>query len=157
MMYGNVGVSPKVRVQTVQATNTDQTITAMRKMVDDYYGDVAPYAFYSLDDFYNMVKSLPYKMENRAWNAQILQRPKFSLFRVAPVVACANKAILMGAYFKLQGIPFGFVVSANSKNTPFGHVFNWANLFGKRVFIDATYPENTIFLEKKYPKRKVYE
>jgi hypothetical protein len=150
MMYGDV------RVRTVQSTTVDKTVGAMREMVNKYYSDVAPWAFYSLDDFFDLVKKLPYKMEEKNWNTQILQRPKFTIARVAPVVACANKAILMGAYLKLQGVPFGFAVSANSSNAPFGHVFNWANLFGKRVFIDATYPDNIIFLEKKYPRRKIF-
>jgi len=157
---GNVrflsGVPANVQIQ--QNTNTDTTIAAMRKMVHDYYGDLAEYADWTLDDFFDLVKNLPYKMEEVGWGAQILQRPNFTLRRLVPVVACANKAILISSFLTMHGIKNGFVVTANSKNANFSHVFNWAEFgnSGVKVFIDATYPQNVIYREKVYPKRKVY-
>ena len=147
-----------VRMQFQQNTNTDNTISEMKKMVFQYYSDLADYADWTLEDFFDLVKNLPYKMEETSWGAQILQRPSFTLRRLVPVVACANKAILISSFLTMHGIKNGFVVTANSPAANFSHVFNWAEFgnSGVKVFIDATYPQNVIYREKLYPKRKVY-
>lgn len=152
-----LGSSGPVDLVMVRSTNVDKTIKAMKYLVEKYYLDLAPFADWAIDDFFDMVKNLPYRMEDKELQAQVLQRPRFSLERVSPYVACANKAILIGAFMKLKGIPFGFVVSSNDPRKNYSHVFNWIKLNNNRVIVDATYPENVIFREKAYPKRKVYE
>lgn len=146
-----------MQIRRVSSTNPDTTIEGMKTLVREFRADVAPFAFLSIEDFFDIVKNLPYKMESPSLGMQILQRPKFTLQRKVNVVACANKAILISSFLTNLGIPNGFVISANKATENYGHVFNWARLFGNRVFIDATYPENEIFREKKYAKRKVYE
>lgn len=146
-----------MNVEFHKNTSVEKTIEAMKKIRDKFYLDVAPFAFMDLETFFDLVKNLPYKMEEKEWQAQILQRPAFTLARVAPVVACANKAILLGSYLTLQGIKNGFVVSANTPDGPFGHVFNWCLMFGtKPRILDATYPDNVPFREKVYPQRRIF-
>jgi hypothetical protein len=147
----------------IKNTDTDKTIAGMQEWVRRYYGDLSDYADWTLEDFYDLVKNLPYKMEEREWGQQIIMRPRDILTRLVPVVACANKAILISSFLTMHGIKNGFVVSANSQNENFGHVFNWLQFpnsgtnSGTKSFVDATYPENVIFREKTYPKRKIYE
>jgi hypothetical protein len=142
----------------VRNTNTDTTIRAMKDWVQRFHDDLAEYADWSLEDFFDLVKNLPYEMEKKEWGKQIIMRPKDILSRLLPVVACANKAILISSFLTMQGIQNGFVVSANSAQENFGHVFNWVKFpnSGTIAFVDATYPENVIFREKQYAKRKVY-
>lgn len=146
-----------MNVEFHKNTSVEKTINAMKQMRDKFYTDVAPFAFMDLEEFFDLVKNLPYQMEEKAWHAQILQRPAFTLARLVPVVACANKAILLGSFLTLQGIENGFVVSANTPIGPFGHVFNWCRMFGtKPRILDATYPENIPFREKRYPQRRIF-
>lgn len=134
------------------------TVSKMKEMVRRFYTDVAPFAFLDLESFFDLVKRMPYRMEDPSLGMQILQRPKFTFQRKIEVVACANKAILISSFLTLFGIKNGFVVSANKANENFSHVFNWVKFPWKNEisFIDATYPENVIFREKRYAKRKVY-
>lgn len=146
-----------MNVEIYQNTTVEKTIEAMKKLRDKFYTDVAPFAFMTLEEFFDLVKELPYQMEDKSWHAQILQRPSFTLARKAPVVACANKAIVLGSYLTLNGVENGFVTSANTPSGPYGHVFNWARMFGKTPrFLDATYPDNVIFREKRYPQRRIF-
>lgn len=163
MVYGIrkkfLGTSPdrNVDLRYIASTSVDNTVSAMREMVEKFYQDLAPFADWDLESFFDYVKELPYHMEEKDLGLQVLQRPIFTLKRIAPYVACANKAILIGSFLKLKGIPYGFVVSSDDPRKNYGHVFNWAKLGSRRVIIDATYPHNVIFREKKYPKRKIFK
>jgi hypothetical protein len=148
-----------MQIQRLGTTDPQKTVAAMAAMRDKFYTDVAFFAFMDLQQFFDFVKNMPYKMEDPFLGMQILQRPKFTLCRKVNVVACANKAILISSYLKLFGIKNGFVISANKAEDNYGHVFNWALFPGRNeiTFIDATYPENVLFREKHYAKRKVFK
>lgn len=153
-----LGTTPdrNVNLRYIESTSVDKTISAMKEMVENFYLDLTPFADWDLERFFEYVKNLPYKMEEKDLGLQVLQRPIFSLKRISPYVACANKAILMASFLKLKGYPYGFVVSSDDPRKNYGHVFNWTKLGTKLVIVDATYPHNVIFREKKYAKRKVF-
>ena len=147
-----------MQIESFASTSPDTTVSKMKDMVSRFYTDVAPFAFMELESFFDLVKRMPYRMEDPGLGMQILQRPKFTFSRKVEVVACANKAILISSFLTLFGIENGFVITANKASDNYGHVFNWAKFpWNPQIsYIDATYPENVIFREKRYAKRKVY-
>jgi len=65
---------------------------------------------------------------------------------------CKKKSILMGSYFKNNGIPFRLIGSSKNKNKRIHHVFPQAFLDGKWVNTDATYNHYNLGDQKKVTK-----
>lgn len=107
----------------------------------------------SFQDFFQYVSRLPYRKE--AGQYQLLASPENSLNQTSPVIACANKAILIGSWCTLNKIPFRFVAVTRNKKGPFNHVFPEIYLGGRWCPVDATYPWFQPFSENNFAKREI--
>ena len=144
---------PQLKVKT--ATHPAQILDGMAGIVRRCAADVAPWALESLDVYFRRVAGGHYDREPSVWNAQILARPSLVLTRRVPVVACANKSILMASWAELNRIPWRLVAVGRIPGFPPHHVYVEMHLGGAWRSVDATYPWGVLFVEKSYPVRIV--
>ena len=125
-------------------------------MVKTYACDVAPWALWSLPDFFDAVRNGGYNREPTAWRTQVLARPTLTITKAVPVTACANKAIILAAWAEMNGIPWRLVAVGRTPGRPPHHVFPEFFMGGAWRVVDGTYPWNVLFAERHYPVRVVY-
>lgn len=125
----------------------------MYRLVDTYYHQLGSLALLSFPEFFHFVAGLDYRKETGRF--QFLASPENVLSGNSPVVACANKSILIGCWCKNQNIPFRFVACTRKPNTAYNHVFPQMLLNGKWASVDATYPWHVPFSENKYAHSEV--
>lgn len=119
----------------------NETGALMRSLVLKYYTDVSLYRAYSVEEFFNYVKNLPY-----------IKDPQFEEFIHRPCLTmgepryrdCDDKMVLMGSFLKLKGIPFRFVAVSYMANKKPHHVLIDASLGGVHNIVDPTYEWNCL-------------
>lgn len=136
------------RVKSVREIGTE-----MYRIANTHANDLGKLGVYSLEQIFDYVKAKPYFRE--PGNFQLLVRPKWVMVGLSPVVACANKAILLGSWAKLHRIPYRFVAVSPVRFRSLSHVFAEFYLNGKWVPMDATYNWGSIGHSVDYPHRKV--
>jgi len=145
----------KPKVTITAAHNPGQILAGMVGIVRRCASDVAEWALDPLEVFFRRVARGHYDREPTEWKAQILARPALVLSRRVPVVACANKAILMASWAQLNRMPWRFVAVGRIPGFPPHHVYTELFIGGAWRSADATYPWGVLFLEKSYPVRVV--
>lgn len=135
------------------ATRPAQILEAMVGIVHRHASDVARWALDPLDLYFGRVKRAHYDREPLAWGAQILARPALTISKRVPVVACANKAILIASWAHLNRVPWRFVAVGRIPGFPPHHVFAELWIGGAWRPADATYPWGVLFTSKPYPVR----
>ena len=125
----------------------------MASIVRRHSVDVAPWALESLPVFFRRVARGHYDREPLSWGAQILARPSLVISRRVPVVACANKAILIASWAQMHRIPWRLVAVGRIPGFPPHHVFPELWIGGSWRAADATYPWGVLFAKKSYPVR----
>lgn len=144
--------------------NKQQTVKAIDRIVNTHYKDIAgfwimknnikiPLCDLPLKKYYNLVKRIPYQRDTKP--IEILLRPFFLLNGRTIGLDCKKKTILMAAYFKCNNIRFRYMGSSQRPDRRIHHIYtqiktgdNWKN-------VDATYPENNIFENKRFTKVEV--
>ena len=129
----------------------------MARIVLDHAGDVAEWASCGLPDFFELVRGGTYNREPLRWGTQVLARPRDAIAKTVPVIACANKAILVASWAQLQGIPWRLVAVGRIPGWPPHHVFPELFVAGAWRAVDATYPWNGLFVARSYPVRIEYQ
>lgn len=108
------------------------------------FTDLGEYLDTTLSEFYNFVRSIPYKQDH--FYAEVVSRPKYALDRKKfPGIDCKKKAVLIGAWLNAHGIPWRAVAVSEKPDKKIHHVFVQAKIKGKYRNIDATYPEYNLF------------
>lgn len=121
----------------------------MLRLSVDFCDDVACFDGYTLEQFFNMVKSLTYKKDPPG--VEHLSRPAASLSKYATYRDCDDKAILIAAYLTRQAklgkkfIPWRFVAVSKKPDRRLHHVVNEVLINGEPRIIDATYPHNSFY------------
>jgi hypothetical protein len=136
-----------------------QTANRIKSLVRDYANDLKAVSVVngkgqkrlcdlSLADFFNYVKNIPYRKDPSP--LEIISRPYHILQHQNLGMDCKKKSILMGAYCKLNGIPFRFIASSKRKDKKVHHIFPqiYDESAGQWRNIDATYPEYRPFEKK---------
>jgi hypothetical protein len=120
----------------------------MERLVRQYHLDVSPFDDYTLEEFYNLVKKIPYRPDPES--IEFVQRPRYTLSKWNTPLACDcdDKAITMGAWLYRHGIPFQFLAVSNRPDKKLHHATLRAWINGKECIIDATYPKNELFVTK---------
>jgi hypothetical protein len=127
-----------MRASTYRRAKSVQEIgREMYRLVDTYSTDLGELAGLPLDVFFDRVKAIPYRKEPGRF--QFLSRPQWSLAGLSPVVACANKAIMVGSWAKQNRFPFRFVAVGTVVTRPVNHVFTQIFLAGLWQDVDPTY------------------
>jgi hypothetical protein len=135
--------------------SVNQTGEQCARLVNLYYKDIGSLKYLPLEKYFNLVKKLPYLSDPNG--TEFLSRPKASLNPRAIYRDCDDKAILMGAYFKNNGIKSRFLaVSTDPKNKKkLHHCVVEAFLNGSWEIIDPTYSKNPFPKPEKEIYRKV--
>ena len=131
--------------KVVKLGSPASTGAEMMRLVKTYASDIGDKANWSLPKFYDFVKKLPYRKDPD--NNETLARPLYTLSSAWPYRDCDDKAILIGSWLFLNKIPFKFRASSSRKDKILHHVYVIANIGGKDLVIDATYPKNTLGTE----------
>lgn len=118
----------------------------MREMVECYYRDMTPYAHLTLEEIFNVIKNVPYKPDPP--ELETLQRPYYTMNRLAFGGDCDDKAICLASYAKLLGIPYRFIAVRKCGRKTLHHVVCELMLNGQWVHADATYSVNTLGRER---------
>jgi len=116
---------------------SEDTAVIMRDMSETYFADCFPYMRESLNVFFDRVKRLPYRMEDGDFQA--ICRPYYTLNALAPVSACVNKSVCMGAYLRCRSIPYRYTIVAKSALEPYHHVYCEGYIGSSWIPLDATY------------------
>lgn len=142
-------ITPKAKI--TELTSPQQTSAEMLRLVRAYAADIGDKAKWPLEKFYNYVKLLPYRNDPKG--VETLSRPKWLMLESWPWRDCDDKAILIGSWCYLNGVPFRFVAASNRPDKELHHVFVIAQIEGKDFVIDSTYKNNT--LGKQYPATRL--
>lgn len=130
----------------------------MRRMVDKFYLDMAPYAHLSFSEFFDLMKNIPFNPDPDG--VELLKRPYYTMNRIGPGGDCDDKSICVASFFKIAGIPWRFVGVGNKKlgesKILLSHVYVEVYIYGKWIPFDTTYGFN-IFGKTlhKYDRREI--
>lgn len=119
----------------------------MYYLAEKYAGDVAALGALSLPEYFRLVSNMPYKNDETAFRdpfREVVARPAFILQmaqndRIGGI-DCKKKAILIGAWSQLNGLPWELVAMSEQPDKEIHHVFPLVLLGNKWINADATYP-----------------
>lgn len=128
-----------------------QTARWMYFLAEKYAPDLGELARLPLIDFHSMVAAMPYANDNRAWGdplREVVARPAYILQMLknqqVAGVDCKKKAILLGAWSTLNGVPWELVAMSERPDKEVHHVFPVLCIGGKWVNADATYSRHQL-------------
>ncbi len=139
-----------MRVERIKLTDKKQTADKMYWLVETYWPDLKkisveseegekPILDLEPEQFFDLCKYIPYKRDVKP--VEIIARPYY-LFRFRNKgLDCKKKSVLMGSYFRGNGIPYRFLGVSTRKDGNIHHVFTQGKLSGKWYNFDCTYPE----------------
>jgi len=139
--------------ETVVLTNGFAKTTGdyMRRMVDKYYKDMAPYASLSLVEIFDLIKNIPYRPDPDT--AEVLMRPYFTMNMLGYGGDCDDKSIALASYCRLHSIPYRFVAVRSASKKVLHHVYLQCyitNEYGSCwINLDPTYNFNRFGRERK--------
>lgn len=105
-----------------------------------------------LKKYYNLIKRIHYQRDQKP--IEILLRP-FFLLNSNIGLDCKKKTILLASYFKCNGIRFRYMGSSQRPDRRLHHIYTQIKMGDKWKNVDATYPENNIFENKRFTKTEV--
>jgi len=138
-------------VHTIAPLNTpEQTAREMVRLVRTYAGDIGNKAKWPLKKFYEYVRALPFRPD--PVGHETVSRPSLTMQAGYPWRDCDDKAILLGSWCYLNGVPFQFRASSKHPSKRLHHVYTICFINGKEICLDATYPQNELGREESYTK-----
>lgn len=114
----------------------------------EYAADIAPYAGWPFSAWFDFVRLIPYESDEERFPERVIElvpRPAYLLDRdLFPKIDCKKKAILVGAWAHLRGLPFRFLAVSSRGDRAIHHVFPQIDFGDGWVTVDATFPEFAI-------------
>jgi len=134
-------------VEKSKLESRNQTAYEIYQLINEFYLDLLPYKSYTLDEFYQMVRDIPYleDMEER----EVVSRPQHLLNeKYFTMLDCKKKNTLIGSFLKMKNIPYLLVSGSDVPIDPPHHIFviAWIDNDWKRI--DATLQSDQIFEDK---------
>jgi hypothetical protein len=128
----------------------NQTGNRIKELCRRFYSDLSsiylekngqqiPLSSLTLKEFFNFVRNIPYRQDKKP--IEIVARPYHILRHKSLGMDCKKKSVLLGAFCEYQGIPYRFIASSRRADKQVHHVFPQAQVNGRFVNVDATYPE----------------
>jgi len=109
-----------------------------------FFNDLGKYLDLGLRDFFNFVRSIPYKEDSKG--KEVTARPKYLITRkYFSGLDCKKKATLMGAWFNAHNIPWKLVAVAENPEKEIHHVYVQAKINGDWKNVDPTYSNFELF------------
>lgn len=139
-----------------------QTVNRMFAIAREYASDLAPFADYSIYDFYNLVRALPYRADPEG--VETIIRPKYTVRADWPLWRdCDDKTILIVAFAFMKGYETrlacvgtrDYIHKAGGGWKPAGphHVYPEIKIAGDWIPFDATYNDRCILGGRLYNER----
>lgn len=122
--------------------DVQQTASEMYRLAFAWKEDMAPFASMSLPELFNFLKAIPWKADPP--EIEVLQRPWYTMNRAGTGGDCDDKAIAVGAYCHLNGLPFRFVAVSRSPELDLHHVYTEIMINGSWLIFDPTYAYNVL-------------
>lgn len=131
-------------VKTWELTSRAQSGRSIYRMAE-FYRDLGPYLDTSLNQFFTLVKNVPYVEDQ---GDELTARPKYYLNGTLDALDCKKKMVLIGAWLNAHGIDWRLVAVSEYPNQEIHHVLIQAWIDKKWKAIDPTYPEFKLFEPK---------
>jgi hypothetical protein len=136
-----------------------QTAREIKRIVNTYYADLnlclyrrgangksQPIGKMNLQDFFNFVKNIPFKIDKRP--VEYVARPYLLMQKNIDGLDCKKKTIMIASWLKSHKTPFQLVGSSIRHDGKIHHIFPRGFIGGRWRPIDATYPNNRLFQKK---------
>lgn len=136
----------KMTLESVHTTGNE-----MKRLTISYYNDLQAFKKFTLPQFFDYVKNLRYIPDPPGM--EFISRPAASLSKNAKFRDCDEKSILVASFLIMQkmGKAWRFVAVSTHKSKVLHHVLvQWETNDGAKVYLDATYPKNKLFMFKKF-------
>jgi len=130
-----------------------ETGALMKKVVETYYRDMAPYASYSLLKIFDTIKNLPYRPD--PLYTETLMRPAHTMRMRGTGGDCDDKAIALAAWARLHKIPYRFIAIRRFGRKTLHHVAVELYTHNRWLFCDPTYSFNTIGRKREEAERLI--
>jgi hypothetical protein len=151
-------------VETEPLFDKKQTSDKIKKIVAKFYTDLAAVeiiqdgepiraADMDLNQFYNFVRSIPYRRDKKP--REIIARPFLILKHNRLGMDCKKKTILIGAWARWHNIPCRYIGSSTRADHKIHHIFPQLKISGDWINVDATYPEYRIGEKKVVTKAEI--
>jgi len=137
-----------VCINAITNGTAKETGQYMRKMVDRFHTDMAPYAHLSLFKIFSIIKNVPFHPDPP--DNETVQRPLYTLQQQGSGGDCDDKCIALASWAKLNSIPYRFVAVRRPDMPRLHHVFCELWIEGKWLHADPTYRFNTIGREREH-------
>lgn len=145
----------KITEQPLVSKN--QTGIEMYRLINNYSNDIngtvvndglnnVQLSNLPLDQFYNSIRSIPYRRDNRP--VEVVARPAVSLNNFEVGIDCKKKSIILSSYLKNRGIPYRLVASSRRPDGRIHHVFPQIKFGSSYYNFDATMDHNEPFEQK---------
>lgn len=137
-----------------ELTDVRQTAKEMYRIAFAWKEDMAEYATLSLQELFDLIKDIPWAADPP--DTEFIQRPWYTMHQASKYGDCDDKAVCVGAWCNLLGIPFRFVAVSKDKNLPLHHVLTEMYIQGAWFNFDPTYSFNVLGRPgKEYPQRLI--
>lgn len=155
-----------MKVSTERLYNKNQTARGMKFLINKYFRDLDNYYVVknglkfplldlSLEDFFNYVRKLPYKRDEKP--IEKIARPKYIIENALSGngIDCKKKAILISSFLKARKMPYRLIASSNQQDKRIHHVFPQVKIKNTWLNCDATYNHDRLFRPKNVTKYEV--
>ena len=134
----------------------------MISLVESFFSDLGPLLGESLQDFFALVASIPYKNDFELLpstdenQSELISRPKYLLDNsIFEKLDCKKKAILMASWAEGNGTPWRFIAVQEIGFPSYHHVFTQMKLGEGWFNVDPTFPGFKLFEPKPLVMRAV--
>jgi len=110
-------------------------------------GKLIPLSDLTLRQFFTYVRKIPYRRDTKP--VEVISRPRYILQYQGLGMDCKKKAILVGAWAKVNGTPWRLIASSTRGDKRVHHVFPQVKLNGRWRNVDATYKHYRPFQHKR--------
>lgn len=127
-----------------------QTAKDIYELAKEFYPDLLEFKDYTLEEFYNVVQSVPFGMDEDYYSPQgehweVVPRPAYILNRdIFPFIDCKKKTILLSAFFELKGWDYLLTATSEHEGDPH-HIFILLWTGDDWQAVDATKEDDYLF------------
>lgn len=124
----------------------------MGRLSVQYAMDAVDLVTLNLTELQELIRSWPYVADPRG--LEWVQRPSYTISGKGPFRDCDDRAIVVGAYAELRGLPFRFVAVGNRPGHPH-HVVCEVQVGETWIVVDGTYPTDRLNSPRGWGHRQV--
>ena len=143
-----------MRINSSKLRSRKQTAREIYALARRYNRDLAAFKNYTLEQFYNLVNSIPFGMDEDHYSPipgehwEVIPRPAYLLNpELFPVLDCKKKAILLASFMQMQGLKYALASMSEHTGDPH-HLFILLWTDRGWLPVDATKEDDYLFKPK---------